>query len=834
MKLQRIVLATIVALFFCIPISLPASAQEEDYYGEDSSNTLVGTPEQQKADSLIQSVKEKLGLGSLSEKKAALEEVKKALAIYQNLGSKLDNTKYDRIEVATTFLCSTYSEVEDWTNTIKYCQELAKLETKKGTYQTYSGYLVKAYLGIKNYSNAIEVLQARLNTTKNQYENTNYCQVSKLSKQECESQKNNHIIPNLEQLGEAHFLAKNYDRSVKYYQEAIDVNSQTRDSELSSLRTNLGYALLRAGNIIEAEKELLTALRNTKADIEKWNNSQSRVMKQWNVPSIFFKFNVLGVTSSNDKKLYQALQELKVQQGKYQEALNFSQKLRAGGLSAFLSNQKDFQPLDSITVEQIQNVAQEQKATLVEYSLIEEDKLFIWVIPPNGEIHFRQVDLTSPPPTQVSTNVNFIFKISILAIGIAASLILLRRKKSLVVLGIAATILAGFILPFNQQKIASTNQDSKSSSKLSNFSFANLTHATFASLTGEDRGILSESLDKGNCQDNDECLEQLYQLLIEPIAEFLPQNPEEQVIFIPQGELFRVSFAALKDSNNQYLIEKHTIRTAPSIEMLKLTNKLARQKSSNTFTQALVVGNPIMPKVKIDLINPAKQLDSLTGTEKEAQAVAKLLNTSPLIGKQATESNVVNQITNAKLIHLATHGVLNVRKVRHFNCSLTQHSKDDEYYTPPQDEYEYETSSYDVYDELLCDMLNNTENPGVDVLALTPSGQDDGLLNEIEIYKKDLNAELVVLSACETGLGTITSDGVVGLARPFLTKGVPSVVVSLWQVPDAPTSELMVEFYKNLQKNSDKAQALRQAMLTIKDKYPEPYNWAAFTLVGEN
>jgi CHAT domain-containing protein len=126
--------------------------------------------------------------------------------------------------------------------------------------------------------------------------------------------------------------------------------------------------------------------------------------------------------------------------------------------------------------------------------------------------------------------------------------------------------------------------------------------------------------------------------------------------------------------------------------------------------------------------------------------------------------------------------------------------------------------------------------PSFGRLALAPSGKDDGLLTAEEIlnFKQKLNADLVVLSACDTGRGRIPGDGVIGLSRAFISAKVPSVVVSLWAVPDAPTAELMTEFYKNLlnkQKPLDKAQALRQAMLKFKDKPPK--DWAAFTLIGE-
>ncbi|MBW4630504.1 MAG: CHAT domain-containing protein [Iphinoe sp. HA4291-MV1] len=201
----------------------------------------------------------------------------------------------------------------------------------------------------------------------------------------------------------------------------------------------------------------------------------------------------------------------------------------------------------------------------------------------------------------------------------------------------------------------------------------------------------------------------------------------------------------------------------------------------------------IPSKVKVYVDVPGGKTDyvdlpDLPSAEKEAKAVAQLLNTEAIVGKQATESLVVKEMQQAKIIHLATHGILRANAL--IFTTLGENKQDD--------------------------------NP------------DDGLLNVHEIANLDLNnAELVVLSACETGLGYIGTEGVIGLVLPFLGSGVPSVVVSLWLIPDSPTSELMVDFYKNLKSNPDKAQALRQAMLTTMKKHPDPVNWAAFTLVGE-
>ncbi|MGV0024105.1 CHAT domain-containing protein [Phormidesmis priestleyi] len=125
--------------------------------------------------------------------------------------------------------------------------------------------------------------------------------------------------------------------------------------------------------------------------------------------------------------------------------------------------------------------------------------------------------------------------------------------------------------------------------------------------------------------------------------------------------------------------------------------------------------------------------------------------------------------------------------------------------------------------------------PTFDQLLIPSLFDPDGLLTAEEISELNLNAELVVLSACNTGQGRLTGDGVIGLSRSFIAAGVPSVVVSLWSVPDAPTGFLMTKFYENLQRNpKDKAQALRQAMLsTMREQSSSPVSWAAFTLVGE-
>jgi CHAT domain-containing protein len=286
-------------------------------------------------------------------------------------------------------------------------------------------------------------------------------------------------------------------------------------------------------------------------------------------------------------------------------------------------------------------------------------------------------------------------------------------------------------------------------------------------------------------------LRRLYELVIEPISDLLPDDPSEEIVFMPQGALFLVPFAALQGSDGKYLIEKHAVLMAPSIQVLELTGrrnrelqaKVERETKGQTEPKGdLVVGNPLMPRFP----GVAQPLPPLPAAELEAEEIARLLGVEALTGAGATKKEVISRMSGARYVHLATHGILDDK--RGFASAM----------------------------------------------ALAPSAADSGLLSADEIADLQLQAELVVLSACNTGRGRITGDGVIGLSRSFISAGAPSVLVSLWSVPDTPTARLMTEFYKNLENKHGKAQALRLAMLATMEEHPKPLNWAAFTLIGES
>ena len=175
----------------------------------------------------------------------------------------------------------------------------------------------------------------------------------------------------------------------------------------------------------------------------------------------------------------------------------------------------------------------------------------------------------------------------------------------------------------------------------------------------------------------------------------------------------------------------------------------------------------------------------LPGTTYEVEQISSLFDNKQVkFEQESSETFMKNNASGFNFIHLATHGLM---------------------------DYQQPMYSY---------------------LLFNPTSEDDGLLTVNEVFGLDLNASLVTLSACQTGLGDISKgDEVVGLSRAFLYAGSPSVIVSLWSVADQPTAILMTEFYKFLE-NHTTQEALRLAQLEVMKQYPAPFHWAPFQLIG--
>ena len=246
---------------------------------------------------------------------------------------------------------------------------------------------------------------------------------------------------------------------------------------------------------------------------------------------------------------------------------------------------------------------------------------------------------------------------------------------------------------------------------------------------------------------------------------------EKDVTIVGHGSLHYLPFVSLLEPDGSLLIDHFQLRFLPSASVLKFLRPAIPAKE----TTLLVLGNP-------DLGNAALNLQF---AESEAKAVASLFPGSRLlIRKEASETNFKKAAGLFQRFHFATHGQF------------------------------------------------QADSPLESRLYLTKDEDNDGTLTAGELYTMNMDADLVTLSACQTGLGRVASgDDVVGMTRGFLYAGSRSVVASLWSVDDRATSELMQAFYQNLG-GMNKDRALAEAQVKVRQTFPHPFFWAAFQVTG--
>ena len=244
----------------------------------------------------------------------------------------------------------------------------------------------------------------------------------------------------------------------------------------------------------------------------------------------------------------------------------------------------------------------------------------------------------------------------------------------------------------------------------------------------------------------------------------------DRLLVVPHDVLHYLPFAALRSPGGTWLVQDFALSTLPSASVLKFIVA----KGADAGATALAIGNP-------DL-GPAL---NLRWAEREARFVGQRIpGATVLVRGDATEARAKALLGGAGLVHVASHGEL------------------------------------------------NEADPLGSALLLTPDGDDDGRLEVRELFGVEIKARLVVLSACETGLGRLSrGDELVGLQRAFLYAGTPAVITTLWKVDDRASYDLVRAFYDALAAD-DPVRALRQAQLTTMGVHPHPFAWAAFSLTG--
>jgi CHAT domain-containing protein/tetratricopeptide (TPR) repeat protein len=303
----------------------------------------------------------------------------------------------------------------------------------------------------------------------------------------------------------------------------------------------------------------------------------------------------------------------------------------------------------------------------------------------------------------------------------------------------------------------------------------------------------------------------LYAELIAPADGSL--RLKDRLLIAPDGPLYFLPFEALladtkmregqSYKNLPYLLRRFSVSYIPSASVLKGL-RAPRPMLSKVRTPKRFIGfaDPVIPAVVPAVVDITRGqmtdssspgLQRLTESGKEVEKIAALYPKTDVAlytGMFATEDRVKDNgdLKTARQIDFATHGIVNEAR------------------------------------------------PELSSLELTPSPGSDGKLTVYEIFNLQLGADLVTLSACETGLGAeVSGEGIIGLTRAFFYAGAKSLVVSLWPVADRSTSDLIFSFYHYLGSSNDKAEALRRAKLAMiqSGTYSEPYYWAPFILSGE-
>ncbi|WP_299249186.1 CHAT domain-containing tetratricopeptide repeat protein [uncultured Aquimarina sp.] len=291
------------------------------------------------------------------------------------------------------------------------------------------------------------------------------------------------------------------------------------------------------------------------------------------------------------------------------------------------------------------------------------------------------------------------------------------------------------------------------------------------------------SLKNRNIDNYKEQSKGLAKILYDPIASIIKTK---KIIISPYDRINFIPFEILLH-NDSFLLMDKSISYNFSIQQLLHSKTRKAKNDVLVFAPVFEIKNKTRESgIKRDKISP------LLFSREEVDEISESYNSEVYMEEKATRNNFLTHANNARIIHLATH------------------------------------------------VNMDTDNPLYTQIIFAKDQQDvNNRLFLYEIFNLDLSSEMVVLSACETGTGSIKKgDGVQSLARSFAYAGAQSTVMSLWQVDDASTSELMKYFYQHLKSGEDKDLALRNAKLDYLENSPDvllkhPYYWAGFVISGE-
>jgi CHAT domain-containing protein len=334
----------------------------------------------------------------------------------------------------------------------------------------------------------------------------------------------------------------------------------------------------------------------------------------------------------------------------------------------------------------------------------------------------------------------------------------------------------------------------------------------------------------------------LYNLVWQPLAEYL--KGAKTVYFSPAGQLHTIGIEYLSDGDGKIFAEQYDTYRLSSTRELAMTHTINPNRKASTYGGIKYELSPDewrglkgvndsiersfrdIPQIADNLRGGASGMGYLDGTKIESENIANLLRSanydvSAMSEAAATEESFkMLSGSGIKILHIGTHGF--------YENEGDMQNAGYKFYTASSQQSNEDRS-------LSCSgLLFAGANSALDPKRVNeiPEGCDDGILTAKEISRLDFSGlDLVVLSACQTGLGEITGEGVFGLQRGFKKAGAQTLVMSLWKVFDDSTQMLMTEFFKNITGGMTKRAAFIAAQGKVRAQFPDPKHWAAFVMV---
>ena len=675
---------------------------------------------------------------SLGDFKTAIDYHERHLEISKELENKVgEGSAYSNLGIAYDSLGDFKRAIEYHKLHLKISRELGYLNGERCAYNN----LGIAYRSLPDFKNAMHNLQGSLKLAK------------QMGSKAAEANANGNI-------GIVHYSLGDVKKAIEYYELHLKIVKDLEDRTAEgNAYGNLGsayYCLKDFEKVICYEELHLKIAKETGdklGEAKIFNNlgctfeSQGFLVKATDCYQSSVRI-LNDIRNNLEKKddwkicirdlyqfVYTSLWRLLLMQGKVVEALEAAEEGRAQALKDLIQVNYTFEPahFDSHELEETMSYGLSCRSSNIIFTAVDDQEIFFWVTGHGNDVHLRRNCITDPKLLDVTTFLKSLIKNAYSEIGVRSEVKCEDRSLD---------------EPRDEKVTAdSSDQQLKSPSVLQP------TH-----------------------------LRTLYDFVIGPVVDLIHG---EEIIFIPEGPLCLVPYAAFVDSDSKYLSESYRIRVIPSLTSLRLIED--SPVDYHYETGALLVGDPWVQEYTYK----GRKLVQLPCAREEVEVIGQILHTEPLTGTEATKDAVLERLSSVALVHIAAHGRMETGEI-----ALA---------------------------------------PNPTRASQTPT-EEDFLLTMKDVSSVQIRAKLVVLSCCHSGRGEIKAEGVVGIARAFMGAGARSVLVSLWAIDDEATLEFMKSFYEHLAERRSASDALNRAMKCMResDKFNKVKYWAPFVLVGDD